>query len=78
VCAVLVEREGAEPEQRLGFCVKLHSPVSEPEDSREAVRRLSSEFWKAHPETARAVGYGVMADRALLAWERNGVCVHPS
>lgn len=78
VCAVRVERDGAEPEQRLMFCVKLRSPVSAPEDSREVRRRLFALLSRSRPEIARTLGLGVMADRAVDLWERTALRVYNS
>ena len=76
VCAMLIERDEAEPERRLSFCVKLRSPVSEPQDSRHSALALLARLSTSHPEIARAHGFGVSADRAVAAYEANAVRVY--
>lgn len=78
VCAVRVDHDGAEPEQRLSFCVKLRAPVTTPADSRDAMRRLFALWSRSQPEITRALGFGVMADRAVDMWDRHALCVYSS
>jgi hypothetical protein len=77
VCAVKIERADGESMQRLTFCVKLVAPVSEPHDSRETAEALFARLSQSQPDLARRLGFGVMADRAVAAWEANALRVYP-
>lgn len=77
ICAVGVDRDGAESERRLTFCVKLDAPVSEPQDSREAALGLLTRLSQSEPDLVRELGFGVMADRAVAAWEAKAIRVYP-
>jgi hypothetical protein len=75
VCFTERTREGAEPERVLRLSVKLLSPVDTPEDTRTLSQQLVQPLSRGHPELMRRLGYGVLADRAVPAWERYGVKV---
>ena len=78
VCAVERLREGAEPETALRFCMKLTTPVDSPGDSPDQARALAMRLHELHPELMRELGSGVMADRAVRAWEKYGLRVIPA
>jgi len=61
---------------RLLFCVKLVVPVAEPGDAADVSMSLTGRFIAAHPDLMRQVGFGALADRAVQAWERYGVCLY--
>jgi hypothetical protein len=77
ICAVSVERAGAEPERRLKFCVKLATPVREAQDSRAASLNLLTRLSELERHAVNELGFGVMADRALAAWEANALRIYP-
>ena len=64
--------------ERLHFCVKLVVPVAEPRDAADASMSLTDRFSSAHPDLFRQVGFGILADRAVQAWDRFGVCLYSS
>jgi hypothetical protein len=70
VCAIERRREGEQPTRGLSFCVKLTTPVGAPSDSSEATRLLAQRLARSHPELMKQVGCGVLADRAVPAWEQ--------
>ena len=78
VCAVERWREGAEPETALRFCMKLTTPVDSPGDSREQSRELAIRLHELHPELMHDLHCGVLADRAVPAWERYALRVFPA
>jgi hypothetical protein len=51
--------------------------VSEPHDSRETAEALFARLSQSQPDLARRLGFGVMADRAVAAWEANALRVYP-
>ncbi len=67
---------GRESEQRLEFSVKLARPVREREDARPETRALFHRFIREHPDLARQFGVGVLADRAVPAWQKNAQIVY--
>lgn len=75
VCLTERTRAGAEPERAFRLSVKLVSPVSASEDTRAASVQLVQRLSQTYPELMRRFGYGVLADRAVPAWERYGVKV---
>jgi hypothetical protein len=78
ICAVRIEREGVDPEDVLKFSMKLETPVSEPEDSREAALSVLKALSRSEPQLLRELGgVGVLADRAVPAWEARAVRVWP-
>jgi hypothetical protein len=77
VGAVSIERDDGESMRRLRFCVKLVTPVSEPHDSREAATALLARLSQSQPGLVRELGFGVMADRAVAAWDANALRVYP-
>ncbi len=77
VCAVTIERGDGESMRRLKFCVKLVAPVSEPHDSRDTAATLFARLAQSQPDLTRRLGFGVMADRAVAAWEANALRVYP-
>lgn len=72
VCRVELTWPDREPEQRLQFSVKLAQPVRERDDAQPEQRALFHRFIRQHPDLARQLGVGVLADRAGPAWEKNG------
>lgn len=76
VCAAMREREGEAPERVLRLSVKLVTPVDGSADGREEKLRLFERFADAHPDLARRFGFGVLADRGVPAFERNGVTIY--
>jgi hypothetical protein len=77
ICTVEVERDGAETERQLKFCVKLDALVSEPQDSRETSFALVTRLSESQPHLVRELGFGVMADRAVAAWEAKALRIYP-
>ena len=75
VCSAERERAGAAPERVVQLAVKLSSPVSEPEDARAQSRQLAHRLSHDYPELMRRLGYSVLADRAVPAWEHYAVKV---
>jgi hypothetical protein len=71
VCSV--ERDTGET---VSFCVKLNYPVSAVEDGRDALRNLARAFARTDSELMRKVGAGVLADRAVAPWKRQGLQVY--
>jgi len=78
VCAVKIEQQGTEPEQRLRFCVKLRASVEDFDDSREVIDGLRALLSRSHPEITRALGFGVMTDIAVAAWEHKALRIYNS
>jgi len=80
VCAAERTREGEEPEPVLRLSVKLAAPVDGSEAGRaerfEQEFPLFERFARARPDLARRLGFSVLADRAVPAFERNGVTVY--
>jgi hypothetical protein len=68
ICAVERQRDEA-AWKALSFAVKLTSPVDGPDDSRAASLGLATRLKGLHPELMRELGFGVLADRAVPAWE---------
>ncbi len=75
VCAVERTSDGAEPVQRLSFCVKLVSSVDTPDDSRDASMAIAVKLGDSYPELVRELSCGVLADRAVPAWQELALCV---
>ena len=76
VCRVELIWPGREPEQRLQFSVKLAQPVRERDDAQPEQRALLHRFIRQHPDLARQLGVGVLAERALPAWQKNAQNVY--
>jgi len=74
VCAVEQVSEGDEAVQRLSFCVELVSSV-DTADSRDAVMAIAVKLGDSHPELMRELGCGVLANRAVPAWQELALCV---
>jgi hypothetical protein len=75
VCAIERKRAGEQPSRGLSFCVKLTTLVGAPGDSGEANRLLAQRLARSHPELMQQVGCGVLADRAVPAWEQHALRV---
>jgi hypothetical protein len=75
VCAVEQASEDAEPVQRLSFCVELAAPVDTVDDSRDVTMAIAVKLGDSHPELMRELGCGVLADRAVPAWQELALCV---
>ncbi len=71
VCRVERVWPDREPEQALSFAIKLTTPIREPGDAQPEQRFLSDRFIRQNPDLARELGVGVLADRAVPAWEKN-------
>ena len=71
VCRVERIRPGHKPDQRLQFMIKLAQPIREPDDAQPEKRALSHRFIRQHPDLARQLGIGYLADRAVPAWDKN-------
>ena len=76
VCRVERVWPGREPQESLSFILKLARPISVPEDARPETRAVCDRFIRQHPNLARQLGVGVLADRAIPAWEKNGQKVY--
>jgi hypothetical protein len=76
VCAVEIDREGAEPDRALRFSVKLVSPVDTRDDSRAELFAIAMSFGESHPELMRELGCSMLADRAVPAYEQFGLRVY--
>lgn len=76
VCRVERVRPGREPQASLSFILKLARPISVPEDARSETRAVCDRFIRQHPRLARQLGVGVLADRAVPAWEKNAQKVY--
>jgi hypothetical protein len=76
VCSVERTREGEEPERALRLSVKLVTPVDGSDDGHTQQIQLFERFALAHPDLARRFGFGVLADRAVPAFERYGLTVY--
>jgi hypothetical protein len=75
ICASKRERDGEEPVQGLRFSVRLTTPVDQPCDSRDASHALAKRLAQSQPELMQQLGCGVLADRAVPAWDKNGLRV---
>lgn len=73
VCAAVQSDDAGQTVRRLKFCVKITLPVYERGDGGDVSRDLFQRFVKATPDLARSFGFGVMADRAVAAHEKNGI-----
>ena len=61
---------GREPSWKgLPFCVQSGSAVNSPDDSRDKLMAIAVKLGASHPELVRQVGCGVLADRAVPAWQ---------
>lgn len=69
---------GREPERCLQFSVKLAQPIREPDDAQSEKRAVCHRFIREHPDLARQLGVGVLADRAVPAWEEHAQKVYPT
>ncbi len=77
VCRVEWLYPGSEPEERLSFAMKLVVPVTDRGDARAEQEAVVSRFIGEHPDLAATLGVGVLADRAVRAWEMNAQRVYP-
>jgi hypothetical protein len=75
VCFTERQHEGDELVTSLRLSFKLREPVNQPSDARASHLGLLSRLTSAEPDVAKALGCGVLADRAVPAWETNGVRV---
>jgi hypothetical protein len=75
VCDAERRREGEKPERVLRLSVKLVRPVDTPDDTREPSLELVRRLSQMYPDVLRRLGYGVLADRAVQAWETHAVRV---
>ena len=66
----------ATTEQRLSFMVKLTKPVSRPGDGHPESDAVVTRFIDQRPDLAAALGVGVLADRAVPAWDKNAQKVY--
>jgi hypothetical protein len=78
VCRVERVWPGREPERRLEFSVKLAQPIQEPDDAQPEKRAVCHRFIREHPDLARQLGVGVLADRAVRAWDTHAQKVYPT
>ena len=76
VCRVERIWPDARTDQRLSFIVKLTQPIREPDDAQSEQRAVCDRFIRQHPELARELGVGVLADRAVPAWDKNAQKVY--
>ncbi|HET8741427.1 MAG TPA: hypothetical protein VFM41_02300 [Gaiella sp.] len=70
VCRVERVWPGREPQQSLSFIVKLAQPIAGPDDARSETRAVCDRFIREHADLARELGVGVLADRAVPAWDK--------
>lgn len=75
VCSVVRTREGEDPERALRLSVKLVTSVDGPDDSHRSSFRLLEQFAGSCPDVMRQLGFGVLADRGVPAFERHGLKV---
>lgn len=73
-----IERQGKEPERALRFAVKLTWPVSSRDEMREAPIRFFRSLRASHPQLIRQLGLAVLTNRAVPAWEKDGLRIFPS
>jgi hypothetical protein len=76
VCAVENVYDGAEPVQALRFCAQITSPVDTAADSQAVLAAIAPRLAEAHPELMRELGCGVLADRAVPAWQEHALRVY--
>jgi hypothetical protein len=80
VCAAEREREGEDSEHVLRLSVKLVAPVDGSDAGREQRFKkqlpLIERFAHAHPDVMRELGFGVLTDAGVPAFERNGVTLY--
>jgi hypothetical protein len=76
VCSVERTCEGEEPEKALRLSVKLVTPGDGSDDGREQQLSLFKRFAQTHPEVARTLGFGVLTDHAIPAFERYGLVIY--
>ena len=75
VCRVEQVWPDGKATERLSFMLRLDMPVRERGDGRPELFAIANRFAVEHPDLAGSLGIGVLADRAVAAWERNGVRV---
>jgi hypothetical protein len=63
------------PERKLRLAVKVGFKVDSVDDVRPDLRRLSRTFRESRPKLAQEIGFGILTDRAVAKWGKNGVCV---
>jgi len=79
ICAARRTREGSEPQDVLRLSVKLVTPVDgsgSPEERFKERFPLIERFAHAHPDLMRELGFGVLADAGVPAFERHGVVIY--
>jgi hypothetical protein len=76
VCRVERGWADREPERRLQFSVKLAQPIRQPDDAQSEKRALCNRFIREHPDLARQLGVGVLADRAVPTWDKHAQKVY--
>jgi hypothetical protein len=62
-----------EPQRALRFSVKLSWPVSSQDEMQQASIRFLRSLGVSHPQLIRELGLTVLTDRAVPAWEKNGL-----
>lgn len=71
VCRVERVWPDRKPEQTLSFAMKLTTPIREPGDAQPEKDAIRHRLIRQHPDLARELGIGVLADRAVPAWQKN-------
>ena len=77
VCAVMVEGSGREPERELQFCVKVRTAVTNPDEAQATSLNLLERLLDL-PGVLNEVSFGVLADRAVPAWESKALLIYPT
>jgi hypothetical protein len=77
VCAVMVEESGRETARELQFCVKVRAAVTEADDAQATLFKLFDRLPDL-PVVLNEVGFGVLADRAVSAWEAKALLIYPT
>ena len=73
VCSTERQREGEDPVTALRLAFKLCKPVDRSADSRQSHHLLLERLMRSEAGLAERLGCGVLADRAVPAWEKHGV-----
>jgi hypothetical protein len=76
ICAAERTHEGEEPTHELLLGVKLTIPVNGPGDSGTRTFELTRRFSAEHPDLLKRLGFRVLADRAVPAFEHYGLQVY--
>lgn len=61
--------------ERLSFMLRLDMPVRERGDGRPELFAIANRFAVEHPDLAGTLGIGLLADRAVTAWEKNAIAI---